>query len=245
MEKLENKVVLVTGASKGIGAQIAKNMAKEGAKVIVNFNTDRIGAEKVVSDILDKGGLALPIQADVSKRAGIQNLFKTIHEKFGKITTLVNNAGIYKFEPIAQVTESEFHNHFTTNVLSVFMLTQEAILQFDENGGNIINISSVATVKPTPMTSLYTATKGAVDGLTTVLAQELGAQNIRVNSILPGPTETEGNEITDEFKSFITQNTPLGRIGKKSDVAQMATFLASDNASFITGQKICVSGGFE
>ncbi|WP_299049015.1 glucose 1-dehydrogenase [uncultured Polaribacter sp.] len=244
MKTLENKVILVTGASKGIGAQIAKNMAKEGAKIIVNYNSDAIEAEKVVSEITSQGGIAILIKADVSQQKDIEILFKTVNKTFGKITTLVHNAGVYKFEPIETVTEKEFHNHFNTNVLSTFLLTQKAINHFDENGGSIINISSIATVKPTPMTSLYTASKAAVDALTNVLAQELGNRNIRVNSILPGPTETEGNKITEDVKSYVTANTPLGKMGKKTDIAALAVFLASDKASFITGQKIGVSGGF-
>ena len=244
MKTLENKVILVIGASKGIGAQIAENMAKQGAKIIVNYNNDTIGAEKIVSEITSQGGNAISIKADVSKEEDIEILFKTVNKTFGKVTTLVHNAGIYKFEPIEAVTEKEFHNHFNTNVLSTFLLTQKAIKHFDTNGGSIINISSIATVKPTPMTSLYTASKAAVDALTNVLAQELGNRNIRINSILPGPTETEGNQITEDIKSFVTTNTPLGKMGSKTDIAELAVFLASDKASFITGQKIGVSGGF-
>ncbi|WP_203258833.1 SDR family NAD(P)-dependent oxidoreductase [Hyunsoonleella ulvae] len=244
MKKLENKIALVTGASKGIGAEIAKNMAKEGAKVIVNYNTDKKGADKVVSEIKAQGGNAFSVQADVTKKDQIEMLFKTSNETFGRITTLINNAGVYKFEPIETITEDEFHNHFNTNVLSVFLLIQEAMKHFDENGGDIINISSIATVKPTPMTSLYSATKGAVDVLTHVLAQELGNKHIRVNAIQPGPTETEGNKMHKDVKAFVASNTPLGTIGTTTDVARLTVFLASHEASFITGQKIGVSGGF-
>ncbi|GGD12302.1 SDR family NAD(P)-dependent oxidoreductase [Hyunsoonleella pacifica] len=245
MKKLDDKVVLITGASKGIGAEIAKNMAKEGAKVIVNYNNDKVGAERVVLEIEKQGGKAIAINADVTNKEHIEVLFKKTKSIFGEITTLVNNAGVYKFEPIETITKDEFHNHFNTNVLSVFLLIQEAIKHFDNNGGNIINISSIATVKSTPFTSLYSASKGAIDSITNVLSQELGPKNIRINSILPGPTETEGNQMSQEIKSFVTSNTPLGKIGRTTDIAQLAVFLASNDASFITGQKIGVSGGFE
>lgn len=245
MNKLENKIVLITGASKGIGSEIAKNMAKEGAKVIINYNNDKENAEKTVLKINEKGGNAIAIQADITNKANIETLFLKSKEKFGEITTLVNNAGVYKFEPIETITENEFHNHFNTNVLSVFLVIQEALKHFGENGGNIINISSIATVKATPMTSLYSATKSAVDAITNVLSKELGNKNIKINSILPGPTETEGNQMSQEIKEYVTSNTPLSKIGKKIDIAQLAVFLASDEASFITGQKIGVSGGFE
>ena len=244
MKKLENKVVLVTGASKGIGAEIAKNMASAGAKVIVNYNSDKYGAEAVVLEIKEQGGEAVAIKADVTNKESVENLFKKSKEVFGNITTLVNNAGIYKFEPIGVVTEKEFHNHFNTNVLSVFLLIQEATKHFDEKGGHVINISSIATVKATPMAALYTASKSAVDAVTNVLSKELGGKNIRINSILPGPTETEGNQMSDDIRSFVIANTPLGKLGKTADVAKLAVFLASDDSLFITGQKIGVSGGF-
>nr|WP_240491753.1 SDR family oxidoreductase [Flavivirga aquatica] len=191
------------------------------------------------------GGVAIAIQADVTKSDDVKKLFTKSKEAFGEINILVNNAGTYKFEPIEMVTEKEFHNQFDTNVLSVLLTTQEAINYFEKNGGSIINISSVASVKATPMTSLYTATKSAVDGITRVLSKELGAKNIRINSILPGPTQTEGNPINTEMETFIIANTPLGRIGKTSDVSKLATFLASNDASWITGQKISISGGFD
>ena len=245
MNKLENKVVLITGASKGIGAEIAKKIAKAGAKVIINYNTDKDGAEKVLLEIEKQGGEAISIHADVTKRENIEALFKKSKEAFGEITTLVNNAGVYKFEPVETITENEFHNHFNTNVLSVFLLIQEAMKHFDKTGGSIINIGSIATVKATPMTSLYSATKGATDAITTVLSKELGPKKIRINSILPGPTETEGNRMSEDIKSFVISNTPLNKIGETTNVAQLAVFLASNNASFITGQKIGVSGGFE
>ncbi len=245
MNKLENKVAIITGASKGIGAEIAKSMASEGAKAIINYNTDEIGAQKVVVEIEENGGKAIAIQANVANAKEVKSLFIKSKEVFGEITVLVNNAGIYKFEPIDSITENEFYNHFNVNVLSVFLSIQEAVNHFDDNGGCIINISSVASIKATPMASLYSATKGAVDAITRTLSKELGPKNIRINSILPGPTETEGNQIGTEMEAFIVANTPLGRTGKTSDISHLAVFLASDDASWITGQKISVSGGFD
>ncbi|WP_109832243.1 SDR family NAD(P)-dependent oxidoreductase [Reichenbachiella versicolor] len=245
MQTLKNKVVLITGASKGIGAKIALSVASEGAKVIVNYNHDQAGADKVVSQIKESVGEAVAIQANVSSRENVENLFAKSKEVFGNITTLVNNAGVYKFEPIETVTEDEFHLQFNTNVLGTFLTTQQAIPHFENNGeGSIINIGSVASVKPTPMTSLYSATKGATDAFTSTLAQELGSKKIRVNSILPGPTVTDGNPMNDEVKSFVQSQTPMGAIGKTDDIAQLAVFLTSDNAFWVTGQKIEVSGGF-
>lgn len=245
MKRLEHKVALITGASKGIGATIAKKMASEGAKVIVNYHTDKVSAQNVVDEVKANGGDAIAIKADVSKATEVKNLFIKSKETFGSITTLVNNAGVYKFESIEAVSEEEFHNHFNTNVLSVFLSIQEAMPHFENKGGSIINISSVASVKATAMTSLYTATKSAVDGITKTLSKELGSKNIRINSILPGPTETEGNPINTDMKAYITANTPLGNVGKTTDISQLAVFLASEEASWITGQKISVSGGFE
>ncbi|WP_248722525.1 SDR family NAD(P)-dependent oxidoreductase [Seonamhaeicola sp. ML3] len=243
MKKLESKVVLVTGASKGIGAEIAKSMAKEGAKVIVNYKTDKTGAEKVVSSIEQVEGKAIAVRADITKKKDVETLFAASQEAFGEITTLINNAGVYKFEPVEAITEELFQEHFSTNVLGAFLVVQEALKSFS-SGGSIINISSIATVKPTPMTALYSATKGALDAATQVLAQELGAKNIRVNAVLPGPTQTEGNQMSEDVKTYVETNTPLGRIGITADVAGVAVFLASDEASFISGQKIGVSGGF-
>ncbi len=245
MNKVQDKVTIVTGASKGIGAAIAKAMAKDGAKVVVNYAADKTGAEAVVADITANGGSAIAIQADVIKAADVKRLFAAA-DGWGKINTLVNNAGVYKFEPIEMITEAEFHRQFNSNVLGTLLCIQEALKHFNDTGGSIINISSVATVKATPMSLVYTASKSAVDGITRVLSKELAAKNIRVNAILPGPTQTEGNPVAGtEIETYIAGQTPLGRIGQPGDIAALAVFLASDDAAWITGQKISVSGGFD
>ncbi len=245
MNLLENKVAVVTGASKGIGAAIAISLASHGAKVVVNYNSDHDGAKKTVQKIEQQGGIAVMIQGNITKSDDIKSLLKETVKNFGKLDILINNAGVYKFEPLETITEKEFHRHFDTNVLSVFLMTQESIKYFNQNGGSIINISSVASVKATPMTSLYTASKCAVDGITRVLSKELGAKNIRINSILPGPTPTEGNIMNSDIEAFVIANTSLGKIGSCNDIAQLTSFLSSDNAKWITGQKIVVSGGFD
>lgn len=246
MNKLEDKVTIVTGASKGIGAEIAKAMAQKGAKVVVNYASDKQGAEAVVDHIIKNGGIAISIQADVTKINDIKRLFATSTEKFGKVDTLINNAGIYKFEPVETITEAEFHRQFDANVLGTILSIQEALKCFNENGGSIINISSIASIKATPMSLIYSASKSAVDAITRTLSKELGARSIRVNSILPGPTQTEGNQVIGtEMEDYIVGQTPLGRIGQPNDISKLAVFLASDDASWITGQKIAVSGGFD
>ncbi|MGA9639145.1 SDR family NAD(P)-dependent oxidoreductase [Flavobacterium sp.] len=246
MSKLRNKIALVTGASKGIGAEIAKEMAKEGAKVVVNFCQDKKGADAVVSNIIENGGTAIAIQADVTQEQDVVRLFKETIENFGQIDILINNAGVYQFEPLEMVTKNEFYRQFDSNVWSVFLCIQESLKHFNPLGGAIVNISSVASIKATPMTSLYSATKAAVDAITQTSAKELANKNIRVNSILPGPTETEGNPVLGTaMENFIVANTPLGRVGKPTDFSKLAVFLASDDSSWITGQKIVVSGGFD
>jgi 3-oxoacyl-[acyl-carrier protein] reductase len=246
MSKLKNKVTVVTGASKGIGAEIAVEMAKEGAKVVINYLSDKKAAEAISASILNNGGQSIIIQADVSKSEDVQRLFEETHKAFGKIDTLINNAGIYKFEPLEMVTEAEYRRQFDSNVLSTILCSQEALNYFNENGGSIINISSVASIKATPMTLLYSATKSAVDSITRTLSKELSGKRIRVNSILPGPTETDGNRVLGtEMESFIVANTPFGRVGKPNDISKLSVFLCSDDASWITGQKITVSGGFD
>jgi len=246
MNKLKDKVTIVTGASKGIGAEIAKAMAQKGAKVVVNYASDKQGAEAVVDHIIKNGGIAISIQADVTKINDIKRLFATSTEKFGKVDTLINNAGIYKFEPVETITEAEFHRQFDANVLGTILSIQEALKCFNENGGSIINISSIASIKATPMSLIYSASKSAVDAITRTLSKELGARSIRVNSILPGPTQTEGNQVIGtEMEDYIVGQTPLGRIGQPNDISKLAVFLASDDASWITGQKIAVSGGFD
>ncbi|SFE60731.1 SDR family NAD(P)-dependent oxidoreductase [Sunxiuqinia elliptica] len=247
MKKLNGKVALVTGASKGIGAEIARSLANAGANVIVNYFTDQEGGHAVVADIVKNGGTAIAVQADVTKSLEVKKLFEKTIEEFGKLDILINNAGVYTFEPIEQVTEEIFQRQFDHNVLSVVLTIQEAMKHFSpELGGNIVNISSVASVMPTPRTVVYSATKSAVDSITRTLAKELGALKIRINSILPGPTQTSGNQIRGtEMENFVVANTPLGRIGEPRDIASLAVFLASEEASWLTGQKIAVSGGFE
>lgn len=246
MKQLKNKVAVVTGASKGIGAAIAKALAQSGATVVVNYSTDKISADTVVQDIVSTGGIAIAIQADVTRAAEVKRLFEEVHKQSGKIDILVNNAGVYKFEPIEAVTEEEFYRQFNSNVLGTLLTTQEALKYFNENGGSIINISSVASVKATPMSVVYSASKGAVDAITRTLSKELGPKKIRVNSILPGPTQTAGNPVAGTpMEEYIATQTPLGRIGQPADIAGLAVFLASDEAAWITGQKIAVSGGFD
>lgn len=246
MSKVKDKIVIVTGASKGIGAEIALEMAKEGAKVVINYLSDKKAAEALSETIIKNGGTSITVQADVTKAKDVQRLFEETNKNFGKIDSLINNAGIYKFEPLEMITEEEFHRQLNSNVWSVFLCIQEAIKHFSTDGGSIINISSVASIKATPMTSLYAATKAAVDSITRTSSKELASKNIRVNSILPGPTETEGNRVLGtEMENFIIANTPLGRVGQPTDFSKLAVFLASDSARWITGQKIAVSGGFD
>lgn len=245
MKSLSNKTVIVTGASKGIGAEIAKTLALKGANVIVNYNQDKAGADKVVASILENSGKATSIQADVTKTQQVTRLFKQASEIYGNVGVLVNNAGVYQFEPLEVVTQEEFNRQFTNNVWSVLATSQEAAKCFI-NGGSIINISSIATIKATPMTVLYTATKGALDGVTRVLSKELAAKNIRVNGVLPGPTVTDGNPIENtDMAAYIAGETPLGRIGYPKDIAPLVAFLACDESAWVTGQNIGVSGGFD
>lgn len=247
MKKLEGKVALVTGSSKGIGAEIAQSLASCGAKVVVNYFSDKEGADRVVKTITDNGGDAIAIQADVTKATDVKRLFDVTIEKYSKIDLIVNNAGVYAFGPVELVTEEGYYNQFDRNVLGVILTIQEGLKHFEVNkGGNIINISSVASVMPTPMSMIYSASKCAVDGITKSLSKELAPKNIRINSILPGPTETEGNPIIgSEMEGYVVSQTPMGRIGQPTDIAGLAVFLASDDAAWITGQKIVVSGGFE
>ena len=247
MKKLENKVAVITGASKGIGAAIAKSLAAEGAAVAVNYASDKSGADKVVAEITEAGGKAIAVQGDVSSRADVDRLFAETKEAFGDANILVNNAGVYKFSPIEDVTEDEFHRQFNTNVLGLLLVTQAAVKGFGDNGGSIINISSTVTRITPPQSSIYTATKGAVDSITQVLSKELGPKNIRVNAINPGMVETEGAHsagfIGGEFQQSIEKTTPLGRIGQPDDISPVAVFLASDDSRWLTGEIILASGG--
>jgi 3-oxoacyl-[acyl-carrier protein] reductase len=247
MSKLEGKVAIVTGASKGIGASIAKHLATAGASVVVNYASSKEGADHVVADIERDGGKAIAVQANVANQADIQRLFSETKKAFGNLDILVNNAGIYEFAPIEDVTAEHFHKMFDLNVLGLILASQEAVKHFGPAGGNIINISSVAATTAPPATSVYSATKAAVDAVTRSLAQELGPRNIRVNSINPGMVETEGVHtagIADsDFRNQVESQTPLGRIGQPQDIAPAAVFLASSDSAWITGETFYISGG--
>jgi 3-oxoacyl-[acyl-carrier protein] reductase len=248
MSKLKNKVAVVTGASKGIGASIAKHFATEGAKVVVNYASSKEGADKVVKEITDNGGIAIAVQADVSKETDVTRLFEETEKAFGQLDILVNNAVFQSYLPIEQATAEAFHQHFNVNVLGPVLTIQASLKAFGEKGGNIINISSGASKMPMAGVSLYSATKAALDAITISLSKELGAKNIRINSILPGATETEGATSAgvtpdSEYEKIFIAKTPLGRRGQPEDIAKAAVFLASDDAAWITGEQIGVSGG--
>jgi len=247
VSKLTGKTAVVTGASKGIGAAIAKALAAEGAAVVVNYASSREGADKVVADIVAAGGKALAVQGDVSKGADVTRLFAETKAAFGPVDVLVNNAGVYQFAPLDGVTEDEFHRQFNTNVLGLLLATQEAARHFNPEGGSIINISSGAVAMNLPETSTYTATKASVDAITRVLSKELGPRKIRVNAISPGAVETEGVHamgiIGSDFEKQLTSQTPLGRMGQPTDIAPVAVFLASADSGWLTGEVILASGG--
>ena len=245
--KLSGKVAVVTGASKGIGASIALHLAAEGAAVVVNYSSSKEGAERVVGEIVGNGGKAIAVQANVARQADIQRLFAEAKKAYGHLDILVNNAGVYEFAPIESVTPEHFHKMFDLNVLGLILATQEAVKQFGADGGSIINISSVAATLAPPTTSVYSATKAAVDAVTRSLAQELGPRKIRVNSINPGMVETEGvhaSGIADsDFRRQVESQTPLGRIGQPQDIAPAAVFLASSDSAWLTGETLFISGG--
>jgi 3-oxoacyl-[acyl-carrier protein] reductase len=247
MQKLEGKVAVVSGASKGIGASIAKHMAAEGAAVVVNYASSNEGANRVVADIEKNGGKAIAVQADVAKKADIERLFSEAKKAFGKIDILVNNAGIYEFSPIEGVTEEHFHKQFNLNVLGLILASQEAVKHFGSSGGSIINISSGASTMAPANTSVYSATKAAVDAVTRSLAKELGSRNIRVNSVNPGMVETEGVHaagiMESDFRKQVQSQTPLGRIGQPQDIAPAAVFLASSDSAWMTGESLLITGG--
>ena len=247
MSKLANKVAVVTGASKGIGADIAKSLAAEGASVVVNYSSSKEGAEKVVAEIAAKGGKAIAVQGDVSKQADITRLFAETKKAFGQLDVLVNNAGVYAFAPLDQITEEAFHQQFNLNVLGLLLTTKEATKYFNGDGGSVINISSAVTTLYPPGSATYTATKASVDAITVILSKELGPKNVRVNAINPGIVETEGTHaagfIGSDFEKKTVAETPLGRIGQPDDIAGIAAFLASDDAYWVTGQFIKASGG--
>jgi 3-oxoacyl-[acyl-carrier protein] reductase len=247
MAVLNGKVAVVTGASKGIGAGIAKGLAEAGAAVVVNYASSRSDAEKVVAAITEKGDKAVAVQCDVSKSSDVERLFKEAVRAFGTVDVLVNNAGVYSFGPLETVTEAEFHRQFNTNVLGLLLATQEAVKQFPARGGSIINIGTTGTEVTSPSTVLYTATKGSVDSITRVLSKELGPKMIRVNSINPGGTETEGAHaigvMGSDFEKQMIAQTPLGRFGQPADMAPIAVFLASEESGWLTGEILIASGG--
>jgi len=247
MRKLTGKVAIVTGASKGIGAGIAKALGAEGAAVVVNYASSKAGADTVVDEILSNGGQAIAIQGDVSQAEDVQRLFAETRERLGPVDVLVNNAGVYQFDPIEAVSEREFHRQFNVNVLGTILTIQEAVKQFGPNGGSVINVSSLASTKQIVGSTVYAATKSAVDTLTGVLANELGSRKIRVNVIAPGVVETEGTHaagvVGSDFERAFVEQTPLGRIGQADDIARVAVFLASDDAGWLTGERIVASGG--
>lgn len=246
-QKLAGKVALVTGASKGIGASIAKHLADEGAAVVVNYASSKAGAERVVAEIVGKGGQAVAVQADVVNQVDVQRLFAEANKAFGALDIVVNNAGIYEFSPLENVTAEHFHKMFDLNVLALVLVSQEAVKYFGPTGGNIVNISSVVATLAPPNTSVYSATKAAVNAITRSLAQELGPRNIRVNAINPGMVETEGVHAAgiaeSDFRKQIEAQTPLGRIGQPQDIAPAAVFLASSDSAWITGETLYISGG--
>ena len=246
--KLDGKVALVTGASKGIGAAIAKGLAAEGAAVVVNYSSSKPDGEKVAKEITALGGKAIAVQANMSKAGDIERLFTESKKALGRVDILVNNAGIYEFSPLEQVTEEHFHKHFNVNVLGLLLASQAAARQFDSSGGSIINISSVVSTLAIPQSAVYSGTKGAVDAITRSLASELGPRRIRVNAIRPGMVETQGTQsagITEsDMRKQVEAQTPLGRIGQPGDIAGAAVFLASDDSSWITGETFVISGGY-
>ncbi len=246
-KKLVGKVAVVTGASKGIGASIAKALAEEGASVVVNYSSSKQDAERVVAEIGARGGTAIAVQADVSKPAHIERLVSEARRSFGRLDILVNNAGVYDFSPLEGVTEEHFHKHFNVNVLGLLFTTKEAVKHMGPEGGSIINIGSVASSMRLPNSAVYSASKAAVDAITGVLAKELGPRRIRVNSISPGMIETEGSRaggfVGTDFQKTVEAQAPLGRMGQPDDIAPTAVYLASSDSKYMTGETLLVSGG--
>ena len=247
MAQLTGKVALVTGASKGIGASIAEHLAKEGASVVVNYASSKSGADAVVKRITDAGGKAVAIQADVAKAADIEKLLGETKKAFGKLDILVNNAGVYEFSPLEAITAEHFHKQFDLNVLGLILTTKEAVKLFGDNGGSVINISSIVGPMPIPTAAVYSATKAAVDAVTVALAGELGPRKIRVNSLNPGMVITEGVQsagfANGDFRKQAEARTPLGRVAEPEDIARVAAFYASDDSLWITGQTLVLAGG--
>jgi 3-oxoacyl-[acyl-carrier protein] reductase len=245
--KLNGKVAVVTGASKGIGADIAKHLAAAGAEVVVNYARSKQDADRVVDEIAKRGGKAIAVQGDVAKKSDIERIFAETKKAFGRLDVLVNNAAVYKFELLEEITEEEFHREFNTNVLGLILATQEALKYFGKDGGSVINISSLATSLTPPATAVYSGSKGAVDTITRVLAKELGPKKIRLNAINPGTVETEGYRDLgmpgSDFEKQAIAQTPLGRVGQPRDIAPVAVFLASSDSAWITGETLRVAGG--
>ncbi|ADW67760.1 SDR family NAD(P)-dependent oxidoreductase [Granulicella tundricola] len=245
MSKLSGKVAIVTGASKGIGASIAEHLAAEGASVVVNYSSSKSGADAVVERITKAGGKAIAVGANVAKPEEIAKLISETVKAYGKINVLVNNAGIYDFAPLEAITPEHFHKQFDLNVLGLLLTTQAAVKEFPEEGGSIINISSVVGKSAQPNAAVYSATKGAVDAVTLSLARELGPKKIRVNSVSPGLVETEGTAgfMGSDFHKTIEAQTPLGRIGQPDDIGKVVAFFASDDSTWISGEAVLVAGG--
>ena len=248
MGKLNGKTAVVTGAAKGIGAAIARALGSEGAAVVVNYASDRAGADRVVREIVERGGKAIAVQGNVSKEADVRRLFEETKKAFGPVDVLVNNAGVYAFGALEAVTEAEFRRQFDANVLGPILVTREALGHFRPEGGSVLNVSSVVSERAVPNAVVYAATKGALDSLTRVLAQELGPRKIRVNTIAPGVVDTEGTRtlgvIGSDFETQAVARTPLGRIGQPEDIAKVAIFLSGDDSRWLTGERLEVSGGF-
>lgn len=247
MGRLADRTAVVTGASKGIGASIAEHLAAEGASVVVNYSSSKAAADAVVKRITDKGGKAIAIQGDVSKPEEIERLFADTTKAYGSVDILVNNAGVFEFLPLDAVTPEHFHKQFDLNVLGLLLTTREAVKHMNGNGGSVINISSIVGQMPVPTASVYSATKAAVDAITVALAGELGPRKIRVNSLNPGMVETEGFHSAglaeSDFRKMVESSTPLGRIAQPGDIAKAVVFFASDDAGWVTGQTLILSGG--
>ncbi len=248
-DRLAGKVALVTGASKGIGAGIARGLGEAGASVVVNYASDRAGADRVVAEVTRKGAKAVAVQGDVSKAADVGRMLAEAIRAFGRLDILVNNAGVYKLGPFESITEEEFHRHYDTNVLGPILAVREALRHFGPEGGTVINISSIVGAAPWPQAVLYSSTKAAVDNLTRGLALELASRKVRVNAVAPGTTESEGTSDLhlfegDEGKKVIA-STPLGRLGTPADIARVVVFLASDDSAWVTGEVIRASGGLK
>ena len=247
MSKLTGKVAIVTGASKGIGAAIAKQLAADGASVVVNYSSDKTGAETTVAEITKAGGKAIAVGASVAEAAGIESLFAAAKKAYGTVDILVNNAGVYRFAPLEAVTTEDFDWMFNINVKGLLLASKAAAAQFPAGGGNIINIGSVASEAAGPMSSVYAATKGAVDVITRVLAKELGPKGVRVNAVNPGPVATEGFKSSgvegSDFEKKMVADTPLGRVGQPDDIGSVVSFIVSDDAKWVTGSLLQVAGG--